>query len=334
MRTPLDADARLVRAAARRVGITITVAVSVLVLGVLVAALKIVLEQIPLKELLSTRPHETVVDIGGLDILLWGIAVGFVAIILAGTLALFVTRRAVAPLADALGRQRRFVADASHELRTPLAILDARIQQLQRALSADDPHRELVQQLRADSKSLAGVVADLLEAVDATPTGTLEPVSVGVVVDAAVSSMRVIGGDRGVAIEVTAIPDGLNAAIPEASLQRCLVALLDNAVKHSPPGSIVTITTKATGSDVLIDVIDQGGGIRGIAPDRVFDRFARSSDAVDGGGNGRTGFGIGLALVQDTMGRYGGSVAIASTSSAGTTMRLLLPRPGRRGRHA
>lgn len=57
----------------------------------------------------------------------------------------------------------------------------------------------------------------------------------------------------------------------------------------------------------------------------MFDRFARSSDAVDGGGNARTGFGIGLSLVQDVATRYGGSVAVTDSSDRGTTIVLRLP---------
>jgi signal transduction histidine kinase len=113
--------------------------------------------------------------------------------------------------------------------------------------------------------------------------------------------------------------------MPAASLQRSVVALLDNAVKHSPAGAKVVVTARKEGAQAVIDVIDEGPGIQGIAPSRIFDRFARSADAVDGGGSSRTGFGIGLSLVQDTVARYGGTAQVSATSSAGTTITLRVP---------
>ncbi|QYF74373.1 HAMP domain-containing histidine kinase [Cryobacterium sp. PAMC25264] len=324
---PLDADARLVRNASRRVGVTITVAVSTLVVAVLAAALSVVFTQIPLDVLFSPGPHETAVDIDGVDVIVWGVIVGMVAISLAAIVSVFVTRRAVAPLVDALRRQRRFVADASHELRTPLAVADARIQLLARSLSPDDPHRELVEEIHNDSRALAGVVADLLDSIDVSPAAAVSPISVDRAVHAAVSAMRMIAKDRGVQITLTPIAADVVVAIPETSLHRSLVALIDNAIKHSPQGRSITLAVSCSRDMVRIDVADQGPGIQGISADRVFDRFARSAQAVDGGGTASTGFGIGLSLVQDTVSRYGGSATVTTTSASGTTITLQFPRP-------
>ena len=324
--TPTDPDAVLVRTAARRVGIWITTAVTVLVLAVLIATLFVIFSQIPPDRLFLPGRHETTIDIDGVDILIGALVVGVGAIILAGTLAWLVTRRAVSPLVDALRRQRRFVADASHELRTPLAILDARLQVLQRATAPDDPQAQLVGELRADSHNLIEVVADLLDSIDVPTNGAVTPISVERTVQSAVSAMRMLGRDRGVDVVAAQTPPDVTVAIPEASMHRSLVALIDNAVKHSPAASVVSLSTTWDRSSVMIAVADQGRGIQGISSDRVFDRFARSSDAVDGGGNARVGFGIGLALVQDTVGRYGGTVEVTHTSPSGTTITLALPR--------
>lgn len=324
-----DADALLVRRTAIRVGIWITVAVTLLVLIVLAVAVSFVFGQIPLSNLFDSNRHEEAVDVGGLDIIVGAIVLGILAIVLAGTLGLLATRRAVAPLVDALGRQRRFVADASHELRTPLAILDARLQLLQRAMPADDPHQSLVSELRDDSRNIINVVSDLLDSVDVTAAGTASAVMVAPVVAEAVASMRVLAAERQVLVESETTDAGLQALIPEASLHRALVALIDNAVKHSPPGAVVVVGTGIERGQAAISITDHGAGIQGIHPDRVFDRFARSSLAVDGGGGGNTGFGIGLSLVQDTVGRFGGTVEVTETSGSGTTMTMRLPRPRR-----
>lgn len=323
----LDADARLIRRTSWTVGLWITIAASVLVIVVVVITFAIVLREIPLRDLFDQRRHEEKVDVGGLDILVSAIVIGFLAIVLAATLSLIVTRRAVAPLVDALARQRRFVADASHELRTPLAVLDARLQVLQRSLPPGDPHGAVVAELRADTRAVIAVVADLLDSVDVTSTGRQPPVALAPIVQTAVSSMRMLAEDQGIRVDAAPVGEDVLVAIPETSLHRALTALIDNALKHSAPGQSVTVTTAVERGQVRIAVTDQGAGIQGIAPERIFDRFARSSEAVDGGGTTRSGFGIGLSLVQDTAGRFGGSVEVTDTSESGTTITLTLPKP-------
>ncbi|MEV7608813.1 HAMP domain-containing sensor histidine kinase [Microbacterium sp. NPDC089320] len=269
------------------------------------------------------------VDIEGVDIVVGAVCLGVVAIILAGTIALLATRRAVTPLIDALQRQRRFVADASHELRTPLAILDARLQVLQRASGPNDPNADIITELRDDSRNLTAVVTDLLDSLDTAPVDVDPTASVNDTMASAATAMTMIAQQRDIEIVTTATSPGVSVEIPEASLRRSLIALLDNAVKHSPPG-VVELKARAERRTVAITVIDHGPGIQGIDPHRIFDRFARSSAAVDGGGNARTGFGIGLALVRDTVIRHGGTIAIESTSPDGTALTLTLRRSGTR----
>ncbi|MBT2476366.1 HAMP domain-containing histidine kinase [Microbacterium sp. ISL-103] len=328
-RSPLDSDLRLVRAAARRVGIWIAITVSALVIAVLIAAFLIVFSQIPPDHRFAPGGQETTVDIEGVDIVIGAVTVGIVAIVFAGTIALFATRRAVTPLIDALQRQRRFVADASHELRTPLAILDARLQVLQRASGPNDPSAAIITELRDDSRNLNAVVSDLLDSIDITPVDADPTASVNDAMASAASAMTMIAQRHGIEIVTTATSPDVSVEIPEASLRRSLIALLDNAVKHSPPG-VVELNARADRRTVAVTVIDHGPGIQGIDPQRIFDRFARSSDAVDGGGNARTGFGIGLALVQDTVTRHGGTIAVTSTSPNGTALTLTVRRCSQR----
>lgn len=318
-------DAALIRVAARRVATTITLAVSLLVLAVLVGAFSVVLTQVPLGDFFAPQRHESVVDIEGSDILLGGVLLGAFSIASAGFLGWWVTRRAVRPLADALRRQRQFVADASHELRTPLAILDSRLQMLQRSLTPADPHAEIVSELRSDSRALINVVTDLLEGLDEPVPTPASPADVGRTIDATIAGMSVLAEQRDVRLESESSHASLLVRMPESSLRRSMTALLDNAVKHSPAGTAVTVSARRRAGFVLIDVADNGPGIQGIAPERVFDRFARSSEAIDGGGSARTGFGIGLALVQNTVTRYGGSAEVTTSSPAGTTITLRVP---------
>lgn len=325
-----DSDARAIRRASRAVGLQLTITSSVLVLAVLIAAFVFVFAHIkPGRLFPAVGSHETTIDVGGLEILVGGIVIGAIAIILAGTMSWFATRRAVRPLGHALKLQRAFVADASHELRTPLTVLDARLQLLQRSLAEGDPSAATVTELRRDTKTLIGIVNDLLALaeIDRSPASD-EPIAVAPVVRRAVDSMTILAEKRSVSIRLEAPADAATV-VPGTSIHRCVVALLDNALDFAPAESAIEVSVEETKGFVLIRVRDHGPGITGIDPGRIFDRFARSGDAVGGGGTTRTGFGIGLSLVRDTVERFGGSASVIETSPSGTVIELRLPQAPR-----
>lgn len=324
----VDPDAQAMRRASRRAGLQITAVFAVLVLLALGATLTFVLTHIKPAHLFTSGKHESTIDIGGLDILIAVSLIGAIVIALTAALSWFVTRRAVRPLGDALRLQRRFVADASHELRTPLAVLDARLQQLQRGLAPDDPSVAKVAELRQDAATLIAIVNDLLATDEdgGAATTVRRPVPLEPIVRFAVGSMQLLADDRSVALEFEVeTPAGVRVAAPPASIHRCLVAVLDNALRFSPAGSVIRVSVRGERGRVAIRVTDQGPGITGIHPERVFDRFARGEGSVHDG----TGFGIGLALVKDTVERYGGTATVEATGPAGSTLLLRLPRTKR-----
>lgn len=322
----VDPDREAVRRASRIVGLQITIASGALVVVAIVAAVVFILDQLRPTELRERPlPGEHKIYIDTTEALIALVIVGVLAVIIAGCLSLLIARRAVHPLGEALRMQRRFVQDASHELRTPLAVLDARLQLLQRQLGPDAAEAPVVAELRSDTRALIDVVGDLLLAAEpvSAPDG-FEPVELNPPVLAAVASMRVLADRRGIRIGVTAGAP-VFTRVPASSVQRCVVALLDNALAHSPDGTSIDVTVEGRGRDAAIVVRDRGDGIRGIDPSRIFDRFAHSpsSQRADAG---RTSFGIGLALVQDVATRHGGRVEVASTSAEGTTIAIVLPR--------
>ena len=150
-----------VRRASRMVGLQIAIASGALVVAAIGAAFFFVLDQLrPAEVNEPPRPGEHKIYIDATEALIAFVIVGVLAVAIAGVLSIIVTRRAVRPLGRALQLQRDFVADASHELRTPLAVLDARLQVLQRGLPADDPSAATVTELRA-GKPLKTLAAEL-----------------------------------------------------------------------------------------------------------------------------------------------------------------------------
>ncbi|MGO4592664.1 sensor histidine kinase [Leifsonia sp. 2TAF2] len=312
-----------VRRASRAVALQITIASGALVVAAVGVAFFFVLDQLrPAEVKEPPAPGEHKIYIDTTAALIAFVIVGVLAIVIAGVLSIIVTRRAVRPLGEALEVQRNFVADASHELRTPLAVLDARLQVLQRSLAADDPSAPAIAELRSDTRTLIDVVNDLLLAAGPERETPADPSPLAEPVEKAVQSLQVLARDNAVELRFER-HDDVWTTIPPTSMQRCAVALLDNALTHSPVGSSVTVDVRLDGQDAVLTVTDQGAGITGIDPARVFDRFARTESTTTG--RTRTGFGIGLALVREIAVRYGGTVAVASTGSAGTSIEMRVP---------
>ncbi|WP_431791100.1 sensor histidine kinase [Microbacterium paraoxydans] len=317
-----DPDAEKVRRAARVVAVWVGVSSGVIVLGGVLILLAVVLSS-------SRREGERhegggfpgaggddfVVDISVLVPAV--VLLGAVGVLLLAVVASIAARRAALPLSDALRRQRQFVADASHELRTPLTALTSRIQILQRRLDRGEDVTATARELREDADRMRDVLSDMLLAAE----GQSFAGESAVLADAArgaTAAIRSLADDTAVRIDV----DVVDAVVPvlPVTLVRALVALLDNAVAHSPAGGSVELSARRSASGVEIRVTDHGAGISGIDPAQVFERFARSPDS----GRGR-GFGIGLSLVRDVAQRAGGSVVVESTSPGRTVFLLTLP---------
>lgn len=320
-----DSDTRAVQHASRLVGMQIAIACAVVVVAIVVAVFLFIVSQVSPEELFEAAPDNNIIDVGAADVFRASIVLGAALIVLAGALSWFVTRRAVRPLGDALRIQRSFVADASHELRTPLTVLDARLQVLQRGLADGDPSGAIVAELRRDARSLIDIVNDLLESAEVGgPTTSGVATQVNPIVELAVGSMQVIGDNRNIRIVIEGTEPVWTFLAP-TSIHRCITALLDNALRFSPDGSTIVVAVTATKSTVTLTIRDQGTGIQGIDPARIFDRFAHSGSA-DGGHGIRPGFGIGLALVRDIAVRNGGTVSVRETSTDGTVIALSVPR--------
>jgi two-component system OmpR family sensor kinase len=228
-------------------------------------------------------------------------------------------RRATAPLGDALGRQRRFVADASHELRTPLAQLHTRAQLLRGDLG-DGPARADVDRLVAGTRELGEVVEDLLLSTQGVAGGGTE-VDLGVLA----AGVLAAAGDRAraqdVALGLVTDPDEPSLVRGrEAALRRVLTALVDNALSHTPPGGHVAVelSRNPAARQVTVVVRDDGGGFDPADARRIFDRFARGHDD-------HRRFGLGLALAREVVTGHGGTIEAHGSSGRGAAFTVRLP---------
>jgi two-component system, OmpR family, sensor kinase len=333
-----DPDLRVYRQSILSIALRIAIVAAVLVLGIIALVVAYFLWQLTPGQLHEQHaPTDVHIYLDPIDLTIAVFGVGGLAILFAGIAAWIIARNAVRPISEALRMQRTFVSDASHELRTPLTVLSARVQQLRAETDADDPRSETIDELRDDTRILVDIVNDLLDAaagdIDGGDSGRdALRTPLGTEIDGAVRDLAVLAARQDVRIEVGAGtgPGATLVAIGPTPLRRAVVALVDNAIGHSPAGATVTVTAEVRERDVVVRVADQGGGIEGIAPHRVFDRFAHGRPTepavgAPGGSTTRTGYGIGLSLVREIATRHGGDVRVEATGPAGSTFALTLP---------
>lgn len=254
---------------------------------------------------------------GGIAALLLAFGVGYVY---AGR-ALVPIRDAMGRRDDALRRQREFTANASHELRTPLTVIRASVDDLrrnrtQRVADVGDA----LDDIEVEVVHVTALVDDLL-LLARTDAGALElhlePLDLADVAAEAAGAMTAMAAERHVEIVVDPRPAPMDG---DALRCRQLVTILiDNAVRHSPPGAGVTVTVRPELADVSLTVDDAGPGIRLEDRDLVFERFWRADDAPKGG------TGLGLAIAAWIVERHGGSIEALEAPTGGARFRARLP---------
>jgi signal transduction histidine kinase len=226
-------------------------------------------------------------------------------------------------MAGTLDRQeqirRNLVADVAHELRTPIAILQAGHEALLDGVAEPTPAE--LGSLRDEVLRLARMVGDLqtLAAADAAALNlTRRPADLAGLAAVAADSLARRFEAAGITL------DRDLAAAPVLAdprwLHQVITNLLTNALKFTPAGGRVTVSTGQDGSGAVLRVTDTGTGIPAEDLPRVFDRFFRGQQASQISGSG-----IGLAIAAELTEAHGGRLAAASEVGHGTQMTLSLP---------
>ncbi|MFY1670640.1 sensor histidine kinase [Plantactinospora sp. WMMB334] len=246
---------------------------------------------------------------------------GLIAAVASGSV---VGRLAVAPLAESLARQRRFIADVSHELRTPIAQVHTRAQVLARragaaGLPAD--YQSELNRLIGTTRRLGEVVNDLLLSarLAATPGDRpTAPVDLAALAEAAVVAETDRAGEQGVTLTLSRPDVPVPVSGVESALRRVISELLTNALTHTPGGGRIDVTVRrpATGVAELI-VADTGNGFD--PADRIFDRF------YSGAGPEKRHTGLGLALLREVVTGHGGTIDARSHPGRGARFAVRLP---------
>jgi PAS domain S-box-containing protein len=236
-------------------------------------------------------------------------------------------------LERALRTHDEFLSATSHDLKNPLAAIKATADLLRRhmetgRLADAEPSRRLLANIDRSVTQMLGMVQNLLDLVRAEPGQVLAlnrgPTDLVAMVEHAVSEVQRVHPEHRIRTEIYGEPAGFMGEWDRLWLERGITNLLDNAVKYSPDGGDVSITVAPAPTpepSIILTVHDHGVGIPVADLPHIFDRFHRGSNVV-----GKIpGTGIGLAVVRQVIESHGGTIAIASSPGAGTTVRVSLP---------
>ena len=201
----------------------------------------------------------------------------------------------------ALVRQREFVADASHELRTPLTSVLANLELLEETLHGE--HREAAASALRSSRRMRRLVADLLllARADAGREPPRRIVDLSSVVTDAASELEPVAGDHEISVSA---PSGLRIEGVQDELHRLVLNLMENALRHTDPGTAVEASVEHSNGHVVLAVEDDGPGIPPELHDKVFERFFRAHGDRSGSS------GLGLAIVRAVAESHHGTVTL------------------------
>lgn len=244
--------------------------------------------------------------------------------------------RAVAFVEDVTERVRAdqartdFVANVSHELRTPIGALLVLAETLEVGDEPDVVER-VVTRMEGEAERAARIVDDLLELseIEAGPDRDSAEVSLAdVVADAVVRAIE-LAARREITVSTEAPDAGSDAAGPpmivlgdRRQLGSAVGNMVENAVKYSDPGAVVTVLAREADGWGEIAVSDEGVGIPREDLDRVFERFYRVDRARS---RSTGGTGLGLSIVRHVAHGHGGTISVESVEGQGTTFVLRLP---------
>lgn len=276
-------------------------------------------------EVMATRP--ALLEAGARQQARWTLGLLAFAIFLSGG-GLWLIQRVVKREQRLNAMKSDFVASVSHELRAPVASIRLMADALEAGKIAPPTIREFHQLISRESTRLSALIENVLD-FSRLERGRrhwhFAECDLATIVLDCVRMMEPIAAEKGLAltIEPAPLPD-LSAMVDSGAIHQALVNLLDNAIKFSPAGAVVTIQLSSDEARHRwhISITDQGPGIAAAEHQRIFERFHRLGSELR---RETQGTGIGLSVVKAIAEAHHGTITLRSQPGHGSTFVLSIP---------
>jgi signal transduction histidine kinase len=250
------------------------------------------------------------------------VSFNILVLILGGAASYALARRTLEPIEQSLDAQKRFTSDASHELRTPLTAMQAEIEvALRDPKLTKEQAAELLQSNLEEVARLKALSDGLLHLAQTSRPTNLEALELKTPLSDAITRLEKAAKTKKITIDNQVKNITLKAE--HYSLSELIVILLDNAIKYSPTGGKVTITSSVRNKLGHISIKDEGIGIKAADLPHIFDRFFRAEFSRSQ--TQAKGYGLGLAIAKKLADSLDGAIEVKSAPGKGSTFTISLP---------
>jgi len=234
------------------------------------------------------------------------LAIFFAAIVAFLGISVLLSRWVIKPVETAWNQQRQFVSDASHELKTPLAVIMANAELIQSEDTPAEEKKKFSETILSTTYQMRSLVENMLE-MARVDNGTVKmnftTVDFSELVSDAVLSFQLLYEEKGMGLRCAAA-DGIQLQGSEQHLYQVMDVLLDNALKYSAPGGMVSVDLTATGRNCVLSVASPGEPISKEDLKNIFKRFYRADKARSLNGS----YGIGLSIAESIVEAHKGKI--------------------------
>ena len=208
-------------------------------------------------------------------------------------ISLKLTKWIIKPVQESFDKQKQFIADASHELKTPLAVIMASSE----ALESNPDETKWLENIKSESERMNKLISDLLELAKSEEVDDKSEFAVGnlsKLVEKSVLTFEGIMFEKGITLDYS-IDENIEIEMNEFKITQLVSILLDNAIKHSDKGGIITVELKKD-KDTVLTVSNTGEGIPKGEEEKIFERFYRADESRNRNDNR---YGLGLAIAKN-----------------------------------
>lgn len=220
--------------------------------------------------------------------------------------------------------RRELIGNISHEFRTPLAGIKAMVETLRNgAVDDKEAATDFLARIDEEVDRLTQMVAELSE-LSRIETGKaelkLDVTNINTLIEEAINQLSPQAERQQLSIKKELAPDLPAVRADTGRVKQVIINLAHNAIKFTPQGGSITISTRYNEKYVNVDVTDTGMGISRDDLPHIFERFYKADKARSSGGTG-----MGLAIAKHVIESHGGSIRVQSEEGKGSTFSFDLP---------